>query len=351
MAKWAARIDSAERIPEVLNRAFHTAVAGRPGPVVLGLPEDMLGDRVTASDVGPYAVVRPHPGADQLAELRNLLAQATRPLMIVGGGGWTEAATKDIVAFAEANDLPTANTVRCQDLFDNDHPCYVGDVGMEINPALAARIEQCDLLVVVGARLGEMTTQGYTRPPVPRAPQTLVHVYPDPNELSRVYHADLPIASGMAAFAASARALHPVDSNAWREWTAQARTDYLERLEGSPLPGRLDMREVMAVLRQRAAPDAIITVDGGNFSGWCQRYYRYTRFRSQLGPACGSMGYAVPSAIAAKLIEPDRPVIAFVGDGGMMMTGQEIATALHHDVAPVTEDSISFLDILTWVSF
>lgn len=335
-AKWAATINSAARIPEMVNHAFHAAVAGRPGPVVLGLPEDMLDERVAVADVGPYAVVRPHPGADQLTELRRLLVRASRPLMIIGGGGWTAAAAKDIVAFAEANDLPTANTVRCQDLFDNEHRCYVGDIGMEVNPALAERVRQSDLLIVVGARLGDMTTQGYTLLRPPKAPQTLVHVYADPNELGRVYHADLPIASGMAAFAAAARALDPVESPAtWASWTVQAREDFLARLETGAMPGALDMGEVMAQLRLKIAPDAIITIDGGNFSGWCQRFYRYTRFRSQLGPACGTMGYGVPAAIAAKSVEPDRPVVAFVGDGGMMMTGQEIATALHHGIAPV----------------
>ena len=335
LAKWVGQVENPARLPEYISHAFHVAVSGRPGPVVLALPEDMLTETAETADTGPYKVVRPNPGAAQLDEMRRLLADAERPMMIVGGGGWSARAAADIVAFAEANDIPTGAAFRCQDLFDNDHANYAGDVGIGINPPLAQRIRECDLLLVVGARLGEMTTQGYTLPAPPNAPQTLVHVHADAGELGRVYQADLPIASGMAEFAAAARALEPVDAAARRDWATGARDDYLAASEPGPMPGDLDLGQVMAVIRERVAPDAIITNDAGNFSGWAQRFYRYTRYRSQLGPTNGAMGYGVPAAVAAKAVCPDRPVICFVGDGGMLMTGQEIATALQHGIAPV----------------
>ena len=256
-------------------------------------------------------------------------------MMIVGGGGWSARAATDIVGFAEANDIPTGVAFRCQDLFDNDHANYAGDIGIGLNPPLARRIRECDLLLVVGARLGEITTQGYTLPAPPNAPQTLVHVHADAGELGRVYQADLPIASGMAEFAAAARALDPVDAAARRDWAKAARDDYLAGLEPGPTPGPIDMALIIAALSARVAPDAIITNDAGNFSGWAQRFYRFTRYRSQLGPTNGAMGYGVPAAVAAKAACPDRTVICFVGDGGMLMTGQEIATALQHGIAPV----------------
>ncbi len=335
LAKWVGQVENPARLPEYISHAFHVAVSGRPGPVVLALPEDMLTETAETADTGPYKVVRPNPGAAQLDEMRRLLADAERPMMIVGGGGWSARAAADIVAFAEANDIPTGAAFRCQDLFDNDHANYAGDVGIGINPPLAQRLRDSDLLLVVGARLGEMTTQGYTLPAPPNAPQTLIHVHADAGELGRVYQADLPIASGMGEFAAAARALEPVDTAARRDWAKGARDDYLAGLEPGPTPGAVDMAQVIAALSARVAPDAIITTDAGNFSGWAQRFYRYTRYRSQLGPTNGAMGYGVPAAVAAKAVAPERPVICFVGDGGMLMTGQEIATALQHGIAPV----------------
>ena len=335
LAKWVGQVENPARLPEYISHAFHVAVSGRPGPVVLALPEDMLTETAETADTGPYKVVRPNPGAAQLDEMRRLLADAARPMMIVGGGGWSARAAADIVGFAEANDIPTGAAFRCQDLFDNDHANYAGDIGIGLNPPLARRIRECDLLLVVGARLGEITTQGYALPAPPNAPQTLIHVHADAGELGRVYQADLPIASGMAEFAAAARALDPVDAADRRDWAKGARDDYLAGLEPGPTPGVIDMARVIAALSARVAPDAIITNDAGNFSGWAQRFYRFTRYRSQLGPTNGAMGYGVPAAVAAKAVAPDRPVICFVGDGGMLMTGQEIATALQHGIAPV----------------
>ena len=335
LAKWVGQVEDPARLPEYISHAFHVAVSGRPGPVVLALPEDMLTETAETADTGPYKVVRPNPGAAQLDEMRRLLADAERPMMIVGGGGWSARAAADIVGFAEANDIPTGAAFRCQDLFDNDHANYAGDVGIGLNPPLARRLRESDLLLVVGARLGEITTQGYSLPAPPNPPQTLIHVHADAGELGRVYQADLPIASGMAEFAAAARALEPVDATARRDWAKGARDDYLAGLEPGPTPGAVDMAQVIAALSARVAPDAIITTDAGNFSGWAQRFYRFTRYRSQLGPTNGAMGYGVPAAVAAKAVAPERPVICFVGDGGMLMTGQEIATALQHGIAPV----------------
>lgn len=333
--KWATEIDSAERIPEMLNRAFHTACVGRPGPVVLGIPEDMLRERAAVADAGPFRLGRPVPDGDAMVAFRRLLAAAERPFLLVGGGGWDATAAADIVAFAEAFALPAGASFRCQDLFDNDHPCYAGDVGLGINPALAARIAAADLLIVVGARLGEATTQTYTLPTPPRPRQTLVHVHPGAEEIGRVYRPDLAIAVSPGAFAAAARTVSPLDAAPWSAWTTEARRDYLAWIEPGPIPGALDLGAIVAELHERLAPEAIVCTDGGNFAAWGHRFYRYSRFRSQLGPTCGAMGYGVPAAIAAKLAEPERPVICLVGDGGALMTGQEIATALRHGVAPV----------------
>jgi acetolactate synthase I/II/III large subunit len=335
MSKWVAQIESPERIPEYLSRAFHLAVSGRPGPVVLALPEDMLREECDVADTGPYKVVRAAPSPGQLDEMRRLLAAAKRPVMIVGGGGWDAQASHDIVAFAEANNIPTGSSFRCQDLFDNNHANYMGDVAIGINPALADRIQGADLLLVVGARLGEMTTQGYTLPAPPRPKQTIIHIHATSNELNRVYQADLPMASGMAQFAEAAKALEPVDSTAWGDWAKAARQDYVEWLKPDFVPNKLDMAKVISIVQERLGPDALIVTDGGNFAGWGHRFYRYSRYRSQLGPTCGSMGYGVPAAISAKATAPDRPVICFVGDGGFMMTGQELSTAMHYGIAPV----------------
>ncbi|MDP6883955.1 MAG: thiamine pyrophosphate-binding protein, partial [Rhodospirillales bacterium] len=333
MSKWVAQIESPDRIPEYVSRAFHLAVSGRPGPVVLALPEDMLREESTVADTGHYKVVRAAPTPGQMQEMRAMLAAAKRPLMIVGGGGWSAEASRDIVAFAEANNLPTGASFRCQDLFDNNHRNYMGDVAIGINPVLADRIHGADLMVVVGARLGEMTTQGYSLPAPPRPRQTIVHVHGTSGELNRVYQADLPIASGMAQFAQAAAALEPVDAAAWSDWAKSARQDYEDWCKPDPVPGDLDMAEAVHILQERLGPDALIVTDGGNFSGWGHRFYRYTRYRSQIGPTCGAMGYGVPAAIGAKATAPDRPVVCFVGDGGFMMTGQELVTAVEQGIA------------------
>lgn len=335
MVKWVAQIDQTERIPELISRAFHVATAGRPGPVVLALPEDVLSESATVADAAPYNTPQAHPGAADMARLRDLLVRAERPFVIVGGGAWTGQAVADFQVFAEANALPVGAAFRRQDRFDNAHQNYAGDVGIGINSKLATRITESDVLLVVGARLGEMTTGGYELIGIPRPAQTLVHVHPDPEELGRVYRADLPINAGMAAFAAAARDMAPVAPRPWSERTAQAHRDYLENIEPPTIPGSLQMGEIMAYLRQTLPPETILTNGAGNYSTWPNRFYQYRQFPSQLGPTSGSMGYGTPAAVAAKLVYPDRPVVCFAGDGCFLMNGQELATAVQYDLGIV----------------
>ena len=325
MAKWVAQIDRADRIPEYVARAFTTACAGRPGPVVIALPEDMLASDTDVADAQPFHVVQPHPGEQQIEELRGLLARAERPLVLVGGAGWTPSASKDMRTFLEANALPAGAAFRRQDSIDNDSPSYVGDVGIGINPKLAARVREADLLLVVGPRLGEMTTSGYTL----IGSQTLVHVHPGAEELGRVYRPALPILSGMEQFAGAVRDL--CVEPRWSDWSAAARADYEAWQQHDPMPGMLDLGECIAQLRERV-PDAIVTNGAGNFSAWVHRFWRWHDYPSQLAPTSGAMGYGVPAAVAAKLVAPERTVICFAGDGDFLMSGQELATAMQYEL-------------------
>ncbi len=335
LAKWATEVDDPARLPELVSRAFTTAVSGRPGPVVLALPEDLLAERSGVADAGPYRAVQAHPGVGELAAMRELLAGASRPLMIVGGGGWTKQASRDILAFAEASNIPTGASFRCQDYVDNHSRVYVGDVGLAIEPKLAARIREADLVLAVGTRLGEATTSGYTLLDVPRPRQRLVHVHPGVEELGRVYQPDVAVNAGLPEFAAAAAALAPVDGSRWSAWAEAARADYLESLRHRPQPGDLDLGEVLACLRDRLPDDAILTNGAGNFSVWCHRYYQFRRYRTQLGPTSGAMGYGVPAAVAAKLLHPERIVVCFSGDGDFLMNGQELATAVQYGAGVV----------------
>jgi acetolactate synthase-1/2/3 large subunit len=332
MAKWVAQIDRADRIPEYVARAFTTACAGRPGPVVLSLPEDMLSTETDAVDALPFQVVQPHPGSEQLDRLRALLERAERPLAILGGAGWTARAARDMRSFLEANELPAGAAFRRQDALDNDSPSYVGDVGIGINPKLAARVRESDLLLVVGPRLGEMTTSGYTLLEVPIPAQTLVHVHPGAEELGRVYRPELPILSGTEQFAAAVRDVR-VEPR-WRDWTAAARADYEAWQKHGPMPGTLDLGDCIAHLRERV-PNAIVTNGAGNFSVWVHRYWRWHDHATQAAPTSGAMGYGIPAAVAAKAVSPDRPVICFAGDGDFLMSGQELATAVQYDLQVV----------------
>ncbi|MBB4094952.1 thiamine pyrophosphate-binding protein [Ochrobactrum pecoris] len=330
MAKWVVQIDDAARIPELVSQAFHRAVNGRPGPVVIALPEDMLTSFAAVSDAPAFKQVQMHPGADQLQDMQALLAKAERPLVIVGGGGWDARAVSDLQKFAENMHLPVAASFRCQDMFDNTHPLYAGEMGTSISPKLAQRVRDADLLIVIGARLGEMTTQGYELVSIPVPQQKLVHIHPGAEELGRVYHADVPVNASMPAFCAAAAKLAPVANPRWKAWTDSANADYRDNIKAPVIPGDVQMGEVMEWLRAHLPADAIITNGAGNYSAWPHRFYQYRTYRSQLAPTNGSMGYGVPAAVAAKLTAPERTVVAFAGDGCFLMNGQELATAAQY---------------------
>jgi acetolactate synthase-1/2/3 large subunit len=337
LAKWVTQIDLAERIPELMNQAFQVATSGRPGPVVVALPEDMLRETAAAAVVGPYRAVRAHPGAADLAELRRLLGAAERPIVLVGGSGWTDAACADIARFARANDLPVCCSFRRQDIVDNRLPAFVGDLGTGAAPTLVDRFKSADLVLAIGARIGEITSQSYTLMSVPDPGKTLIHVHAAAEELGRVFRPTLAIQSGMPEFAAAAAALEPISAPRWAGWRKEARAEYEKGLIPTALADSpaLDLGRIMNWLRERLPDDAIVTSDAGNFSGWPNRFLQYRRPGRQLGPTSGAMGYGVPAAVAAKLVHPARVVVGFCGDGGFMMTGQEMATAFGEGVGPI----------------
>ena len=348
MAKRVERIDEAARIPEYIARAFATAMNGRPGPVVLVLPEDMLTQTLVPDARGqlpqPLPRVEPveawsDPGA--LRNLRQLLLKSERPLVIAGGGGWTPQAAQALQRFAENWRLPVANAFRFQDTFDNHHPQYAGDVGIGINPALARRVRESDLIVAIGPRLGEMTTSGYTLLQAPQAAQTLVHIHSSAEELNRVYQADLAIHASMRAAARSLEVLTAPVSLPWDDRTAGCNADYRANLVPSvikDLPadndnGLVDMPSVIATLQKHLPADAVLTNGAGNFASWLHRFYRYTGLvhghKTQLAPTNGAMGYGVPAGIAAA-ITTGRVAFTIAGDGDFLMNGQELATAVQH---------------------
>jgi acetolactate synthase I/II/III large subunit len=335
LAKWAAEIDDPARIPEFVTRGFHVAMSGRPGPVVLALPEDVLSETSPAADLAPAVRVAPHPGEADIARLRSLLAAAGRPLMILGGSGWDAGACSAIARFARRNALPVACSFRRQALFDNRDPHYAGDLGLGPNPALAARVRTADLIIAVGGRLSEVPTGGYTLIEAPRPKQLLIHVHADPDELGRVFEADLPINAGPAEFAQALDAVAPIEAPPWRGWTADARRDYEHNLEPSGDGGELDLAQVVGYLSQRLPDDAIVCNGAGNYTTWLHRFFVYKQFGTQLGPTSGAMGYGVPAAIAAKLRFPERVVVAFAGDGCFTMSGHELATAVQYGAAVV----------------
>jgi acetolactate synthase I/II/III large subunit len=334
VAKWVGQADSAERLPELVSRAYAAMLSGRPGPAVLALPEDVLFEEADVPDAAPVAPARPQPADGDLARLRELLAGSERPLVIVGEGGWSAQAGEDLLAFCEASSLPVAASFRCQDYVDNRSPVYAGHLTIGLDPALAARVREADLLVAVGGRLGDIATNGYTLLDVPRPQQTLVHVHPDPDELGSVYEPDLAVVSGLPELAAATRALDPVEPS-WQAWTEAARADYLENLEHRPLPGELDLGEVMALLRRRLPADTVVTSGAGNFTVWAHRFYEFSVYPSQLAPRSGAMAYGVPAALAAKALQPGRTVVCIAGDGDFMMSCQELATAVQYQLPVV----------------
>lgn len=342
-AKWVAEVDRPERLPEYVARAFHVALQGRPGPVVLALPEDML---MTPTDAPVLPRVEPAqawPAPGALRALRALLTGAQRPLVIAGGSGWDAESCKALQRFAENWQLPVACAFRFQDLFDNRHPLYAGDVGLGINPKLAQRIREADLILAVGARLGEVTTGGYTLIEAPRPKQKLVHVHAGAEELGRVHAADLLVQASMACAGRALETLAAPPSLPWTAWTQGVHADYEANLEPPPAAGALDMGQVVRtlqrVLQEEGREDAVLANGAGNFAGWLHRYYRYPGLhragRTQLAPTSGAMGYGVPAAIAASLLQLQRTVVALAGDGDFLMTGQELSTAAAHGARPV----------------
>ena len=339
MAKWVAQIDRADRIPEYMARAFQVATSGRPGPVVLALPEDMLIDMASVADTKHYTPVQASPSGAQIDTLRSMLTEARRPLVLLGGGTWNAQACADLARFAEANALPVGCTFRFQDLLDNAHPNYVGDVGIGINPKLAARVRDADLLIAIGPRLGEMTTSGYSLLSSPVPKQRLVHFHADAEELGSVYQAELMINSGAAQACAMLATMAPVDSGAWQASVAEARAELAAYQEQPPIfkngAAPLDLWQVVQQLQAAVPKDTIITNGAGNYASWAHRFWRYGGMRTQLAPTNGAMGYGVPSGVAAKIIDPARTVVTFAGDGEYMMNGQELATAVQYKAGVV----------------
>lgn len=335
MAKWVVQIDDVARIPELVSQAFHRAVNGRPGPVVVALPEDMLTDHASVTDVPAHKKIEISAGAEQLQELTELVKQAERPVVMLGGSGWDKQAVADMEAFCTANNLPVATSFRCQDLFNNALSNYAGELGTSANPKLIQSIKDSDLLLVIGARIGEMTSAGYTMVHIPVPDQKLIHVHSGAEELGRVYYPTLPINATMTAFAKQLRALGKIGSDKWASWTAELNKNYNDNLQHAPIPGNVQMGEIMQWMRANLPEDTIMTTGAGNYTAWPHRFYQYKTFRTQLGATNGSMGYGVPAAIAAKLTDRDRTVIAFAGDGCFMMNGQELATAMQYDARVV----------------
>ncbi len=335
LAKKALEVDAAAGLSPAIAEAFAIARSGRPGPVVVALPEDVLKEETDAADASPHAPEPREPETDALDRLRRALTAAQRPLMIVGGGGWNDEARDDIVAFAEANDLPACCSFRRHDIFANVHPGFIGELGIGPDPALVARIQEADLVLAVGTRLGEIPTQGYTLFEAREPRCMLVHVHPDAAEPGRVFRPAIAIVADVLAFARAARALAPVDGRRWRDWARDARQDYETNRQPPPATTAPDLGRIMADLDRLLPADAVVTVDAGNFAGWPQRFLRFGGGRRLLGAANGAMGYGVPAAVAAKLACPERTVVACVGDGGFGMTGQELATAQLHGATPI----------------
>lgn len=333
MAKWVVEVDSAARLPELVARAYRVACQGRPGPVVVALPEDVLTEMADVADAPKVALAEAWPGPEDMSRFGDMLRKAKKPLFILGGSRWSEAAQKSLIAFSEKFGVPITTSFRRAHLFPSDHPNYVGDVGIGPNPKLAARVKEADLLVLVGARMSEMPSSAYSLINVPVPRQTLVHVHPGAEELGKVYQPALAIQATPNAFcAALAELAHPNDAPRAAA-TKEARQEFLDWTDKPPrLPGKFQYGEVMRWLSDQLPAEAIIANGAGNYAIWIHRYYRFRKLGTQLAPTSGSMGYGVPAAVMAKRQHPDRPVIAFAGDGCFMMNGQEFATAVQYGI-------------------
>ena len=333
-AKWVAQIDRADRVEEMMSHAFHLAISGRPGPVVLALPEDMLIAQAAPANLSRYQRIAASPSAAQLNQFQTLVSTGKRPLAMLGGSGWTARACSDILSWAEKNGIPLCTSFRCQDLVPNQHPLYVGHAGIGIASGLAEMIRQADPLIAIGPRLGEMTTGGYSLIRAPKPDQRLIHVHAGAEELGRVYQADLMINSGMPEFAqllATLPALPAVSGNvSMQTWAQHGRSQFEADTQLGPASASLDLSAVITALESKLGDQTIVANGAGNYTGWVHRFWRYGGFRTQLAPTSGAMGYGVPAAIAAKLEYPDRNVVCFAGDGCFLMTGQEFATAVQY---------------------
>jgi len=331
MTKWATEIDDPARIPEIVSHAFHAACSGRPGPVVIALPEDMLTERVAVPDAKAFEPVEIWPGLTDMSRLQKMLWAAKRPVALIGGSRWSEAACAALMRFAERFALPVATTFRRGHLFDALHPCYAGDLGIGPNPKLLARIKAADLVLLIGGRLSEMPSQGYTLFDIPEPQTKLVHVHPGADELGRVYRPALAVNASPTAFCSALEGLQPPNEIAWKGESDIAHADYLAWTEtATKVPGAVNLGAVMVWLRENLPADAIITNGAGNFAGWIHRFYRFRKYNAHVAPTSGSMGYGFPAAIAMKTLYPERPVVCVAGDGDFLMTGQDFATAVQY---------------------
>ncbi len=336
MAKWVAQIDDAKRIPEYVNRALQTSMSGRPGPVVLVLPEDMLRDEVEVEDWLPAKPAQTWPGTQQMEQLHTLLQKSQRPLFIVGGSAWIDEARLIFEAFAKRNKLPVSVAFRRQGIFDATHDCYCGDLAWGPIPSLRDAVEKADLIVSFGARLNEGTTSKYSLPKAPRLKQTLVHIYPEAEELGRVYQADLMIHSGVCEMAQMLANMGKLNENKERaEWCQKLRSAYIAALDAGPQPGELDINKVMKYLRESLPKDTIVTTGAGNYADWPNKTYSYCGVDTNLSPISGAMGYSIPSAVCASITQPDRVVVGFAGDGEFLMNAQELAVARQYGGKPI----------------
>ena len=332
IAKCATQVETAAQIPEVVQRGFHVAMQGRPGPVVIALPEDMLIEQADVVDAPRVTPTPIWPGLAQLDELQTLLGSAERPIAILGGSGWTNRASDAFAHFAERFDLPVAGSFRRASAFDGDHQNYAGEIGLSANPKLKARIERADLVVLVGGRMSEASTQSYSLFAIPVPRQRLVHVHADPHEIGRNYHPTLGIIATTPEFCSALDAVRPTAAIPWSIEARTARAEYLDWTERAPAnPGRVQLGEIVVALRRRV-PDAIFTNGAGNFAIWPGRFLRFRRVEQQLGPTSGSMGYGLPAAIGAARVFPKRTVVCFAGDGDFLMNGQEFATAAQYSL-------------------
>jgi acetolactate synthase-1/2/3 large subunit len=333
MAKWATEIDAAARIPEIVSRAFHVACNGRPGPVVIALPEDMLRDRLVVPDAAAFEPVETWPGQTDMSRLQKMLWAAKKPVVLIGGSRWSDTACAALARFAERFQLPVATTFRRGHLFDAMHPCYAGDFGIGPNPKLLARVKGADLVLLIGDRMSEMESQSYTLFGIPEPGTKLVHVHPDPDELGRVYHPTLGINASATAFCAALEGLQPPNEIAWKGESDTAHADFLAWTEkATPQPGGVNLGEVIVWLREHLSRDSVITIGAGNFSGWVHRFHRVRQYGGLIGSTSGSMGYGFPAALGMKTQFPERMVVCVAGDGDFLMTGQDFATAVQYDL-------------------